>query len=42
MKKIIDKKVKGHSYFLNPAGTKQFFDELSHRTEGLSEEFKID
>ena len=42
LQQIINKKIKGHSYYLNPAGTKDFFEDLSRRTEGKCEEFKID
>ncbi len=42
LQKLIANKVKGHSYYLNPSGTKDFFEDLSKRTSGKCEEFKID
>jgi hypothetical protein len=34
LQKLIDKKVKGHSFYLSPLGTKDFYENLSNRTEG--------
>ena len=41
MKKIINNKIKIHSYYLDPKNTKSFYDKLSKETNGVSEEFKI-
>jgi hypothetical protein len=38
---LIDKKIKGHSYYLNPIATKDFFEDLSRRTGGKCEEFNL-
>lgn len=41
LEKIIENKIKVHSYYLNPFGTKIFYEKLSKDTNGVSEEFKI-
>lgn len=41
LQKLIDKKVKGHSFYLNPTVTKNFYENLSNRTGGKAEEFLI-
>lgn len=41
MAKIIENKIKVHSYYLNPYETKIFYDKLSKETNGVSEEFNI-
>ena len=41
VQKLIQKKIKVHSYYLNPSGTANFYNKLSSDTSGVSEEFKI-